>query len=126
MRLPRDAAPPQVVGLGGRIRLGCRIAYGVGLTAGGGPCHCRLVARAGFVHIDVLHTTRHFATNNEATMTMEHDVVGNNHVPTGFTTTTTVSIFTRLDANGIIASIEYTFGNQSVAARFQVECIAIL
>ena len=77
-------------------------------------------------YVNILHTTRHLTTYYKTSMAMEYDVVSHNHVLAGLTTTATVSILARFDTDGIVTRIKDAAGNQSITARLQVECIAVL
>ena len=77
-------------------------------------------------YIDVLHTTRHFTTYYESTVSVQYRIIFNDNVLARFTATAAVFIFTGFDTDSIISRIEYTINNERVLARFQVDGVTIL
>lgn len=67
-------------------------------------------------YADISCPARHFRADNESSMTMQHSASANEYVLARLAYTATLSIFARLDANGVIAYIECSIDNLGTLA----------
>lgn len=77
------------------------------------------------VHIDILHTTRHFATDAQTVALGIEQAITDHDVPRCPTDTTSIGIASGLDGYGVIAGTESTIFNQHIASRFRVASVII-